>query len=97
MNSTFETQKHVEHWLANSDDDYETMMAVYQARKYNWSLFIGHLVIEKLLKALYVSLNNESPPYIHNLVRLAQQTGLEIDDDLLNDLTTISAFNINAR
>lgn len=54
-------------------------------------------MIEKLLKALYFSVKEETPPFTHNLVRLAEQADLEIDDKLLNDLTTISAFNINAR
>lgn len=52
MNSNdFNASKLILYWLDGSDDDYDTMIAMYKSKRYNWSLFIGHLMIEKLLKA----------------------------------------------
>jgi HEPN domain-containing protein len=93
----FNKDKLIEHWIAGSDDDYETMMALYNSKRYNWSLFIGHLVIEKLLKAYFVKVKSDYPPFIHNLLRLAEKAELSLTDDLKKDLVTITAFNINAR
>ena len=62
-----------------------------------WALFVGHLMMEKLLKAYYVKVNNEFPPYIHNLLRLAEKCNLELNEDEKLFFTTVTAFNINAR
>ena len=44
----------IEAWINNSDKDFEAMMDMYESKHYDWALFIGHLTIEKLLKALYI-------------------------------------------
>ncbi len=93
----FDTQKIVDLWIAGSDDDFETMIAMLDAKRFSWSLFLGHLVIEKLLKAYFVKINEDYPPYVHNLLKLAIDSKIEITDDLKYKLTTISAFNLNAR
>lgn len=54
-------------------------------------------MIEKLLKAYFVKVNNDYPPFVHNLLRLAMISDIKITDELKYKLTTISAFNINAR
>ena len=46
-----EKQKIIESWISSADDNYKSMVNMFNAREYIWSLFIGHLVIEKLLKA----------------------------------------------
>ena len=41
----------VQYWMETADRDHVTMQHLYESGDYNWCLFIGHLVIEKLLKA----------------------------------------------
>ncbi len=84
-------------WLDGSDEDFETMMVMYNSKRYSWSLFIGHLMIEKLLKAYFLKVKSEHPPFIHNLLRLAEKSDLELSEDLKEKLITVTAFNINAR
>ncbi len=67
-----DTEKLIKYWIESSDDDFETMMAMFETKRFNWSLFVGHLMIEKLLKAYYVKSRQDFPPYIHNLLRLAE-------------------------
>jgi len=83
--------------LGCAEDDFETMLVMYDAGRYSWSLFIGHLVIEKLMKAYFVQKNEEHPPFVHNLLRLALLNEISVDEELKQKLVTISAFNINAR
>ena len=64
---------------------------------FNKELFIGHLMIEKLLKAYYVKAQSDYPPFIHNLLRLAEKSGLKLTADKKEQLVTITAFNINTR
>ena len=96
-NNDFDTDKMIKFWLDSSEEDFETMITLFENKRYSWSLFIGHLMIEKLLKSLYVKLKNDYPPYIHNLLRLAEKCNLELNDEKRFILTTVTAFNINAR
>jgi len=90
-------QKIIDSWLIGSDDDYDTMIIMYETKRYNWSLFLGHLMLEKLLKAYFVRFNESYPPFTHNLLKLANDCSINITDELKVKLTTITAFNINAR
>lgn len=89
--------KLISYWIQSSDDDFDTMIAMYENKRHNWALFIGHLMIEKLLKALYVKINEKYPPFIHNLLRLAEMCRLELTEDQKLFLVTVTAFNINTR
>jgi hypothetical protein len=42
-------------------------------------------------------INNEYPPLIHNLLRLAELCNLDLSNDQRLFLITVTAFNINAR
>ncbi|SPD74612.1 conserved hypothetical protein [uncultured Desulfobacterium sp.] len=85
------------YWIDSSDRDFQAMVHLFEKGDYVWSLFVGHLVIEKLLKAWYVQNIANSPPYIHDLVRLAEKGGLSIDEEQKDVLDTISTFNLKAR
>lgn len=97
MESLFDKERLIDFWIECSNDDFETMLVMYDSGRYSWALFIGHIVIEKLLKAYYIKKHGQHPPYIHNLLRLAVLNGFDINERLKNQLVTITAFNINAR
>ena len=65
-------------------------------KDYHWALFVGHLVIEKLLKAYFIKKVNTNVPLIHDLLRLAESSGLEIKEEKLF-LATVTTFNIRTR
>lgn len=75
----------------------EVAETLFQNQKYDWCLFIGHLVIEKTLKAFYVRDKQEMPPKIHNLVKLAENTKLSLTEDQCAFLADVNDFNIEAR
>ncbi|MBN1351344.1 HEPN domain-containing protein [candidate division KSB1 bacterium] len=52
--------KIMNHWIATSNDDFKAMNQLFKSKSYNWALFLGHISIEKLLKALYIKLNANS-------------------------------------
>jgi HEPN domain-containing protein len=85
------------HWIETSNDDFATMNKLFKSKTYNWALFVGHISVEKLLKALYVKLHGKHAPPIHNLYRLAELCELELTDEYSDWLDTITSFNINAR
>lgn len=89
----------VEFWIQSSDRDYESMLRNYEAKQYTWALFIGHLVLEKLLKGIYAKVNKEKPypPKIHNLNMIAEKCGLQLSEKQTKILFTCNSFNISAR
>ena len=97
MNKEFDSERIIHHWIESSDHDFKTMIDLYQTQNNNWALFMGHLVIEKLLKALYIKSKDEFPTMIHDLRRLCEKSDIELDDPRKILLDSISRFNINAR
>jgi len=92
-----EINEHIKFWIDSSEDDFQAMNHLFEKGDYTWSLFIGHLVLEKLLKAWYVKTKEKNPVFIHDLVRLAEKGDLTLDDDQKDILDTISTFNIRGR
>jgi len=87
----------IEAWINSSNKDFKTMMDMYKSKHYDWALFIGHLTIEKLLKALYLKRMDEHPPLIHDLRRLAEKMNLTLTEEQQIHFDSISLFNIKAR
>ena len=87
------------YWFDSAEEDYETMKYMFEGGKYTWCLFIGHLVIEKMLKGMYAKNNSEEPtaPKIHNLIMIAQKAKLEVPLEIREDIQVINTFNISAR
>ena len=87
------------YWFESADSDYETMKVLYNNKKNTWCLFIGHLVIEKILKGLYAKNNPNNPiaPKIHNLILLSKKANLEVPKEIREKIQTINTFNISAR
>ncbi len=95
--SKFNKQRVIRSWIESSDKDFKTMNHLFKSRDYAWSLFVGHLVIEKLLKACYVLKIGELPPFTHNLLKLTEKTNLKISLERKVLLDTITTFNLNTR
>ena len=87
------------YWIESADEDYDTMLYMKAGKKNTWCLFMGHLVIEKILKGLYAKNNPNNPiaPKIHNLILLSQKANLEVPQEIREKIQTINTFNISAR
>ena len=96
-NTNIDIDKIVKHWINTSEEDFQTMLNLYDSKSYGWSLFLGHISIEKLLKAIYVSKKKKHAPFLHNLYRLAELSELELTDEQSDCLDKITSFNLNAR
>ena len=86
-------------WIESSDNDYNTMQVLFKNNQNSWCLFIGHLVIEKLLKALYAKKNTSAPhaPRSHDLLYLAEKMELQLTEEQEDLLDIITKFNMSAR
>lgn len=82
--------------LFKSEKDIKTAKDLFKLGHYDWSLFIWHLAIEKILKATIISLDKKII-YTHDLIRLAKRAGIPLDQTLIAQLNEITTFNIEAR
>jgi HEPN domain-containing protein len=87
----------IQYWLESAEDDWKVSNHLFEKGDYPYSLFFEHLTIEKILKAIYVDKLNESPPYTHRLVYLAEKLSLNLTAEQLELLETITDFNMEAR
>lgn len=90
-------KQHIEYWLNSAAHDLDVAETLFENEKYDWSLFIGHLVIEKAIKAFYVRDKGEMPPKIHNLLTLVENTALSLSNEQKQLLMKLNDFNIEAR
>jgi HEPN domain-containing protein len=90
--------EHVAYWLESAKHDLDAAVSLLELSKHDWCLFIGHLVLEKALKAIFVDKNdNKVPPKTHNLVKLAELSFLELTEDQKVFLDEVNDFNLETR
>ncbi|MBU0560327.1 MAG: HEPN domain-containing protein [Bacteroidetes bacterium] len=90
-------EEYVKYWVDAADLDYRAMKNLFLSGDYVWSLFIGHLVVEKIIKAIAVKNDAKDVPKIHDLNKLSRSTGLSVDDKLSDLFDIITSFNIETR
>lgn len=89
--------KHIKYWIDSAGHDLDVAESLFANAKYDWCLFIAHLVLEKTMKALYVKNKNDFPPRTHDLLRLIEYIDLEIDEETIEFLDSVNTFNISTR
>jgi HEPN domain-containing protein len=93
-----DTSEHIKYWVESAEYDLDSAFDIFKLGRFSWSLFIGHLALEKLLKALFVKSNaNKVPPKIHNLRKLALLSNLELSEKQTLFFDKINVFQIEAR
>jgi len=73
------------------------MESLFEKEHYVWALFLGHLVVEKLLKAYHVRNVGVDYPRIHNLLEIAHKAELELSEEQKLVMSELSTFNLRAR
>lgn len=87
----------IAYWLKSAKSDLVVAEHLFENGDYHYCLFIGHLVLEKTLKALYVKNKDLNAPFKHSLSLLAEKAGLELREEQETFLEEVSDFNIEAR
>lgn len=86
----------VRKWLERVEYDLQTAEAMHAAGRYIYVVFMCQQAIEKCFKALILRRGGHVFP-IHNLRRLAEESGLQFDEGRLLRLDFLSQYYINAR
>ncbi|MEW6606296.1 MAG: HEPN domain-containing protein [bacterium] len=93
----FNVEKAVNYWKQGAEYDLGVAEAMYQAEKYPYALFMGHLALEKLLKSLFVRDKKEHAPWIHSLPLLANNLTINIPEETLEKLGEFMEFHFEGR
>ena len=67
------TEEKINYWVELSDYDLETADAMLQTKRYLYVGFMCHQAIEKIFKAVFSKNIEDTPPFVHKLVLIAQQ------------------------
>lgn len=89
--------EHIAYWLTESDKDMAVMESLFAGDHYTWALFVGHLALEKILKALYVKQVEIQVPRIHHLLKIARDCGLQVTSDQEDFLLEVTTYNLKGR
>jgi HEPN domain-containing protein len=90
-------EKQIEYWKQSAAHDLDTAKSLLKEKRFDWALFLGHLVLEKTLKALFVKVKKVFPPKTHNLIILINEVDISIDDDESDFFEEVNTFNISTR
>jgi len=94
---TFDIEKTVSYWLEGAKYDLSVANAMFRTKKYPYALFMGHLSLEKLLKALVVKHTKAHAPFSHSLPYLAEKSGVEVPEKVLVKLREFMEFHFEGR
>jgi len=86
-----------EFWTEEAAEALQVAGHLFEKGDYSYSLFFGHLAVEKILKAVYVTRKCEHAPYIHNLEKLAELSGIVLTAEQKLSLIQITDFHLEAR
>lgn len=76
-------------WLDDAEYDLGSAEAMLASGKFFFVIFMCHLAIEKLLKAVIIERTETPPPRIHGLISLAAKSGVFFSEEhreIINEL-----------
>jgi HEPN domain-containing protein len=91
------TKNSISNWIKSSNYDIRTAEHMLKTGRYIYVLFMCHLSVEKLLKALYEVALKKIPPKTHNLVYLSKSIELEIPEKFLSTIESLNDLSIVTR
>jgi HEPN domain-containing protein len=93
------SEEKVEHWVNISDYDLDTAEVMLNTGRYLYVGFMCHQVIEKIFKAVYLKRKQDTPPYTHKLIYLAQHGNFYdlLSEEQISFILEVEPLNIAAR
>ena len=93
------TEDIVQKWLEHVHEDISAADCLLQGGHWLYVGFLCHQAVEKVLKAYYVAVNDDDPPYTHSHTRLLNVCGLidELSDEQLRFVAHMEPMYIKAR
>lgn len=92
-----EFQKTITYYQESSNNDFKVAKKLFNNKEFGYCLFFCHLALEKSLKAIVVARTDAPALYTHSLIRLSELAQLIPTAHQIENLKTITKFNIAGR
>ncbi len=89
----------VKYWTELSEYDIKTAEAMLQSKRYLYVGFMAHQAIEKILKAYFVNVTDETAQFSHSLSFLAKRSDIykSFSEEQKDFIDLLEPMNIEAR
>jgi HEPN domain-containing protein len=89
----------MKYWKELSEYDIKTAEAMLQSKRYLYVGFMAHQAIEKMLKAYFVNVTDETAPFSHSLSFLAKRSDIykSFSEEQKDFIDLLEPMNIEAR
>jgi HEPN domain-containing protein len=89
----------IEYWKKSALNDFRIAKDMCKMKHYDACLFYCHLSVEKMIKGLVAAKTRETPPKIHDLIRLAAIADIKklCSKEQLQELSIMTRFHIAGR
>jgi HEPN domain-containing protein len=89
----------VQHWVNISDEDIRAGATMLQGGHYLYVGFMCQQTVEKIFKAAYTKLKEDTPPFTHDIISLAESSGFasQLSEEQLLFISEINPMHIEAR
>ena len=89
--------KETKNWLKMAGYDITTAKQMLKTGRYVYVIFMCHLSIEKVLKAIICEETERVPPKTHDLIYLLKICNITLDDELLDFIGMINNTAVATR
>lgn len=90
-------RKDTRNFKSSSEYDLQTAESMLNSGRYIYVIFMCHLSIEKMLKAIVAEVTEKIPPKTHNLISLIKLGEVNLSQELFDFVTKINNVSIVTR
>jgi HEPN domain-containing protein len=90
-------RKDTENFIASAEYDLQTAEHMLNTGRYIYVVFMCHLSIEKMLKALSSEATNKTAPKTHNLIYLIKLAGINFREDHFEFVSKLNNASVVTR
>ena len=90
-------RKDTENFILSAEYDLSTAGYMIETGRYIYVIFMCHLSIEKVLKAIVAEVTDKTPPKTHNLLYLTKLVGINFPEKLFEFVSKINNVSIVTR
>jgi HEPN domain-containing protein len=93
------TEEKVKYWIDLSDEDFRVAKDLLKSKYFLYVGFMCHQCVEKIFKAAYEYRIHDTPPFVHDLMLIANRANFfeMLDDKQINFIEQLSPLNIRTR
>ena len=84
-------------WLESAAYDLETARHMLSSGRYIYVIFLCHLTLEKMLKALVSEVRDKAAPKSHDLIYLTKQAGVNLETGYYEFISKLNSVSIPTR